>query len=160
MTPRQMQELLPVLNGFAALRDLLSDKSFKPILDEFASQAKKNRDAEKAAHAATREREEATRKSEQAAVVAQEAEESASAKKEFADQRMAENDSSRVEFDEYRDAENVRLEEWEERLKAIPDTVDKTNRALTRAEKKLAEAEALKEQYEARLAELGLQEVA
>lgn len=75
-----------------------------------------------------------------------------------AEARISETDRIRIEFDEYRDAEIKRFEHREAELKAIPGNVEKTKRALARAEKREAEAGALKARYLERLAKLGLTE--
>ena len=160
MRNRDMQALMPMLQGLVALRDMLDGKELKAVVDELSKAEKGNREAAKAAQKATKEREAATKACEEqtAEMQALKAELDAQTAEMHATQVAIAN--AQVEFDQYRDAENERLNAWEQRLQSIPDTSDKLERKLARAQQKLERAETLEQQYTNRLIELGLQPAA
>lgn len=69
-----------------------------------------------------------------------------------------ETDRLAVQAAERIDRETDRLTAWETRLKAMPGDVEATDAALKSARQLEARAQALKDRYAARLAELGLAE--
>lgn len=160
MNRRDMSALLPVMQGLVALRDMIDGKDFKAAVEELAEAEKKYRAAAKAAADATQEREAATKKNEESFEEYKRLSDDLAKQQAQVDCDLDEIQTSRREFDEYRDAENARLEAWEKRLSEIPDKSAQLDRKLAAADRKLENATTLEQQWREKVEALGLKPAA